>query len=151
MTAPFLNPGHLQDGELELRVRKLMPANPAKAYVPAYDFGMYVGEAEVGHLNFRIADTPLLLLVGGHIGYAVNEEHRGKRYAERACRLVFPLAKQHGLQRLIITCLPNNRASYRTIENLGGKFLGIVNVPTTHEMWREDADNRRRRYQVTLT
>lgn len=150
MTDPFFNPGHLQDAELELRVNKLIPADPVKAYVPAYEFGMYVGDTEVGRLNFRTADTDSLLLVGGHIGYSVNEAHRGKRYAERACRLVFPLARKHGLTRLIITCLPNNRASYRTIENLGGIFLGIVNVPPTHEMWRADADNRRKRYQINL-
>lgn len=145
----FINPGELRDGELELRTLKLCEAEPEKQWVYGCIMGMYVGEELVGQINLRLQDTPALQRFAGHVGYEVNPEHRGKRYAERACRLVWPLMRAYGFTEVVITCLPDNAASYRTIENLGGVFTGLEEVPPTHEMYQRNPSPRKR-YVVTL-
>lgn len=37
----FLRPGSLVDGDLELVLMRMIPADPIKRYVPAYEFEMY--------------------------------------------------------------------------------------------------------------
>ena len=145
----FIDPGVLRDGELALLVAEQRPAQPEKEYVPEYRLGMYVGDERVGTLSFRAVSTPLLEQVSGHIGYDVDEAFRGHRYAERACRLILPLARQHGFRELVITCNPDNIASYRTCERLGADMTGIVEVPEGHEM-REKGETHKRRYVLTL-
>ena len=41
-----------------------------------------------------------LVLYRGHIGYGVDPEYRGHGYAARACALLLPLARLHGLNPL---------------------------------------------------
>src|SRR5687768_11054901 len=97
----FLNPGHLVDGDLHLVLSACTPAIPKKGYVPSYGFTMYAPEAppscvEAGNISLRIGDETTLL-VAGQIGYNVHESFRGKHFAGRACKLLLPLAKKHGL------------------------------------------------------
>ncbi len=72
---------------------------------------------------------------GGNIGYTVFEEYRGHHYAAKACRLLFHLAKKHGMEHLTITCDPDNAPSYKTCEALGGKLLEVAALPTYNEMY----------------
>jgi len=129
----------LLSGErIDLRLDKKEPADPARGYVPAYDFHLTLhGTAEkVGSLRLRIG-TAEQLYFPGHLGYDVDEPFRGRRYAEEACRLVIPVALFHDLHALILTCNPDNAPSKRTIENLGARLLGQVEIPPTHEMYAE--------------
>ena len=132
----FLNPGTLQDGNLSLVIAKTTPADPARGYVPAYEFTMRVNNQDAGRLGFRAQNTPLLTLIGGHLGYGVHPPFRGHHYAARACQLVLPLARAHGFKELIITCNPDNWASRKTAEWLGAKMVEIVNIPTDHIMYQ---------------
>jgi hypothetical protein len=79
------------------------------------------GEA-VGKVSLRVGDG-LQAYWGGNVGYEVDEPHRGHRYAYEATKLLFPLAKQHGMDCLFISCEDSNIASARTIELLGGVLL----------------------------
>src|SRR5689334_19119641 len=106
-TFQFLDPGPLIDRELSLSLIKLVPAVPDKGFVPYYNFAMRVKHQTVGHINLRIGDNDHILLYAGHIGYGVDPAHRGHHYAERAARLLFPLAKRHNIQPLWITCNPD--------------------------------------------
>lgn len=73
----------------------------------------------------------------GHIGYNVIEKYRGHNYAYYACLLMFDIArKEHKMNELIITCSPENIASYKTLEKLNGKFIEQVNVPENHDLHR---------------
>jgi predicted acetyltransferase len=145
----FINPGELRDGELELRTLKLCEAEPEKQWVYGCIMGMYVGEDLVGQVNLRLQDTDALQRFAGHVGDEVDPDNRGKRYAERACRLLWPLMRAYGFSEVVITCLPDNVASYRTIENLGGVFTGLEEVPTDHEMYQKNPSPRKR-YVVRL-
>ena len=82
-----------------------------------------------GAVGLRIGSTPSLKLYYGHIGYHVYPPARGNHYAERACRLLYPLARRHGLKTLWITCNPDNAASRRTCERLNARLVEVVEVP----------------------
>ena len=98
----FLDPGRLVDGDLELVLVRKVPADPARGYVPAYEFEMrsIPGGVVMGSLRFRIGDPETILRYPCHVGYDVKEELRGHRYAARSLRLILPFARAHGLARL---------------------------------------------------
>ena len=125
----FMDPGELVDDDLELVLVRRYPGDPEKAHVPEYIFEMrHTGCAEIiGEIRLRIGALPDYI---GHLTYSVLPEHRGRRYAARSCRLVASLARRHGMDEMVITCLPDNVASRRTCELAGAEFAGIVKVPS---------------------
>lgn len=147
----FLRPGRLVDGDLELVLIRTTPADPVKRYVPGYEFEMRSGgcKASAGKIRLRIGRTRPLIGWCGHIGYDVNLQYRGRRYAARSCRLVFRIASAHGLRTIWITCGPKNMASRRTCEIAGGHYVDTVAVPTGTEMYAE-GKRRVRRYRFDL-
>ena len=147
----FLDPGELIDGELQLVLKEKKPADPAKGFVPAYLFDMVLTgtDAVVGSICLRIGNIEHLVRYGGHIGYGVNPDHRGHRFAARACRLVFSLAGKHGLNPLWITVTPENVASRRTCEILGATMLEIVDLPPDCDMYAH-GERKKCRYRVDL-
>lgn len=134
-TFEFIDPGPLTDDELELVLVEAAPAHPARDWLPAYLFEMRVNGRKAGDLSLRVGYTEGMVMHGGNIGYAVEPEHRGHHYAERACRLVLPLAKAHGMDTIWITCSPTNIASRRTRERLGSTFVELADLPTDHPMY----------------
>ena len=52
----------------------------------------------------------------------------------KACRLLFELAKKHNLGYVMITCNPQNYASRKTCEILGGELLEIAKLPADSDM-----------------
>ncbi|UCD08813.1 MAG: GNAT family N-acetyltransferase [Dehalococcoidales bacterium] len=108
------------DGEIEVIVRDKVPANDERGYVPAYEFRICLPDSHtpVGRVNLRIGNTEFLIKYGGHIGYGIQEEFRGHHYAAKACELIKPVALDHGLRTLWITCNPDNYPSRRTCEIL---------------------------------
>src|SRR5262245_41043122 len=148
----FLDSGVLIDRELSLVLVDKVPADPVKQWVPWYAFEMRVESEPVtraGHVNFRPGNTPALQLINGHFGYSVERRFRGHHYAERSVRLLFPLARQHGFESVIITANPENLASRRTIERLGGVFLEIVAVTPDQPSYAR-GDRFKCRYRVDL-
>jgi predicted acetyltransferase len=98
--------------------------------VPAYLFRLQTDLGQhIGRIRLRVGWNEDIIRYAGHVGYAVEPEFRGHRYAERACRLILPLARRHGLEMLWITCQPDNIASRRTLERLGAECVGIFDVP----------------------
>ena len=147
----FHDPGRLIDHDLELVLVEEYPGDPAINYVPAYKFRMTpVGQdEEIGHIELRIGNTNHIVMYGGHIAYGVRPEHRGHRYAARACRLLLPLARSHGLKTLWITCNPDNVASRRTCELAGAGLIEIVDLPEDTDMYQE-GERQKCRYRIDL-
>ena len=136
--AELFDPGILRDGELELALMEARQAVPEEGRVPEYKFEMrHESGAKAGSLGFRINLTEQLASYGGHIGYDVEPEYRGANFAARSCRLLFPLAARHGIQELLITCAPDNIASRRTIEKIGGKLTRIAKATTEEGIERD--------------
>jgi predicted acetyltransferase len=147
----FHNPGRLVDEDLELVLVEKYPGDPAINYVPAYKFEMRLAgkDKKIGQIDLRIGNTTSIVMYGGHIGYGVNPEYRGQRYAARACKLLFPLARSHGLETLWITCNPDNIASRRTCELAGGTLVEIVDLPEESDMYQE-GERQKCRYRFDL-
>lgn len=137
----------LVDGELELRLVDRTLALPGRN--PTYRFEMCVDGQRVGTATLRVGNTEYLERYAGHIGYGVDFGHRGKRYAARTCQLLFHLARCHGMKLLWITCNPENVASRRTCERIGGELVDIVDVPPEVDLYRE-GDRQKCRYRVRL-
>jgi tagatose 1,6-diphosphate aldolase len=146
----FTHPASLVDGDLELVLKNTIPGDDTKGYVPSYEFQLQnrnTGEF-MGHIHLRIGNNENIFY-GGHIGYGVDEKFRGQHYAARSCRLLFPLAKRHGLTTIWITCDPDNVASRRTCELAGGKFVDIVDLPRDNDQYLH-GDRQKCRYRFDL-
>lgn len=139
----------LVDGELELHLVERTLGDPQRQRVPAYRFDMVVGGVKAGSISLRVGSGAFIEQYAGHIGYGVEYEFRGHRYAARACQLLFALARQHELTMLWITCNPENVASRRTCELIGGELVDIVDVPVETDMYKE-GDRQKCRYRVRL-
>lgn len=74
----------------------------------------------VGTLALRHGLNPALLVVGGHLGYAVEPGSRRRGVATAAVRLALSMAAVRGIDPVLITCDPDNVSSARTIEKVGG-------------------------------
>jgi predicted acetyltransferase len=135
----FRDPGHLVDGDLELVLVEQYPGDPLTGRVPAYMFEMrQAGTLQsIGRIQLRVGDTKHVVMYAGHIGYGVNPEHRGHSYATRACRLLLPLARSHGITTLWITCSPGNGASRTTLERLGAEYVETVDLPEDTDIYRK--------------
>jgi len=86
-------------------------------------------------------DHPRLIEVGWHIGYGIRPSERGKWYATEMLRLALLEAKKISLEKVLITCLDDNIASAKVIENNGGVF----------ERLAERDEKKYRRYWITLS
>lgn len=126
----FLDAALPPDGDLRLILAELSPAEKNAWGVPAYLFRMEDARGDyLGRIRLRVGWSDDVIRFAGHVGYAVEPAHRGHRYAERACRLIIPLARRHGMTHLWITCQPDNIPSRRTLERLGAECAGIIDVP----------------------
>jgi predicted acetyltransferase len=126
---PPMPAGKLQERELTLILKSFAPH--AFHQVHAYHFVMVHAETreDMGKINLRIENTPHIELYAGHIGYSVDERHRGHRYASRSVKLLLPLARKLGIAPLWITCDPENVASRRSCELAGAMFVEIIDLP----------------------
>jgi predicted acetyltransferase len=128
---------------------------PDQGRAPTYHFWMRLdGGAPAalpmaGAITLRIGRGRDIEMYFGHVGYNVFPPMRGHHYAERACRLLFPLARQHGLRPLWITADPENVPSRRTCQRLGGSLVEIVDVPPAHVLHAR-GELRKCRYRIDI-
>jgi tagatose 1,6-diphosphate aldolase len=135
-------------------------ADTLSGTAPAYHFWMRLREPFdglpgmpavriAGGLGLRIGVSPDLENYYGHVGYHVYPPARGRHYAERAVRLVLPIARGHGMRAIWITCNPDNLASRRTCERLGAQLIETVDVPPNHPLALR-GEHRKCRYLLAL-
>ncbi|MCL2834926.1 MAG: GNAT family N-acetyltransferase, partial [Treponema sp.] len=130
----FLDLPELTDDEIHLVCTAKKPGIPEKKFVPGYDFIVCKGSEKVGDICLRVGYTDSLYY-GGQIGYNTDEKYRGNNYAGRACRLLLPVAKAHGMTRLLITNNISNIASWRVCEKLGARLLRRARLPQWHDLY----------------
>lgn len=115
----------LTNVEAGVDIRRFVPASFRVATVD----GVIVGRTSVRHrLNADLA------VLGGHIGYCVLPEHRGRGYATEILRQSLVLVRDTGVERALLTCDEDNAASRLVIERCGGEF--------------ESGDGQNRRYWI---
>lgn len=138
----FIDLPALSDGEVFLVCMAKKPADPEKKYVPAYDFAICRGGEQIGVLNLRVGyagygPDSSSLYYGGQIGYSIDEKYRGNGYAARACRLLQPVVRTHGMKKLLITNNVTNKASMRVCEKLGARHVRVARLPEWIDLYKE--------------
>lgn len=139
-----------RDGELRLGLDTIYQPDGSPRMVPAYRFDMLVDGQKVGTISLRVGDNERLVRYAGHVGYSVDEPWRGRHLAERATRLLLPLAQAHGLDPLWIGCNPDNIASRRTLERLGAEFVEVVPLPPNYDRYYSRGEREKCRYRLDL-
>lgn len=128
----------LTDGEIDLLIVEKTPENIKKGFVPAYKYKICLHNSteRIGDIDIRIGKNQNIYF-GGNIGYSIDENFRGKSYASKACNIIKQVAIAHGMDRLIITCNPDNWPSRRTCEKIGSSLKEIVDLPEDNDMYLE--------------
>ena len=125
----------LTDGVILLRLDRACPADPARGFVPAFFFTVCLPDGTpAGGCDLRLGHNANTY-IGGNIGYHIDEAYRGRRFAARACALLFAIAKEQGMTHVFITCDPANTASARTCELAGAELIATEPVPPENEMY----------------
>jgi predicted acetyltransferase len=141
--------GNRSEGDVALMLRKVFRAGEADWPAPWYAFSILVDGIEAGGIRLRVGDSELFCLWAGHIGFNVEPNFRGHRVAERATRLVLPLARFHGLNPVWLTCNPDNVASQITLRRLGAEFVETVSVPAHYAVFEPTA-TQKQRYRLRI-
>jgi predicted acetyltransferase len=114
--------------------------NPAKlesGLVPQTMFwALDADGTAVGMVRLRHCLNDKLRFHGGHIGYFIRRDQRGKGCAKEALRLALIELRKLGEKRALLTVDPNNTPSIRVIERNGGRLENIVTDPETGQMYR---------------
>ncbi|MDQ0897687.1 MULTISPECIES: GNAT family N-acetyltransferase [unclassified Paenibacillus] len=138
MAFKFLGFDFISGEEIDLVIEKRVPADEEKGFVPAYKYNIVLNGSseEAGKIVVRIGNNEKLYF-GGHIGYSVIERFRGNHYAAKACNLIKQVAVAHGMEKIIITCNPDNEPSRKTCVYIGAKLIEIVDLPPHNDMYQE--------------
>jgi predicted acetyltransferase len=102
-------------------------------------WGILDDEHFAGKISIRHELNDSLKVMGGHIGYDTVPSFRRQGVGSRMLELALPLARQLGLQRVLLTCDDNNHGSIRIIEKNGGvlesKRLLAADKPLKRYYW----------------
>jgi len=146
----FFKTYDLKTDEIELRLERTMDGDAERGWVPSYKFDICSPKGvKMGFCDLRVGYNENIYYAG-NIGYTVYEGFRGHRYAAKACFLLFELARKHGMKEVYITCNPDNIASAKTCERVGGELLETVELPMDNPMRVEDGETHKRIYRVRL-
>ena len=84
-------------------------------------FSIQPGDGHIiGSVQLRHWLTPELLEHGGHIGYAIHPQKRGRGYGHLQLQLVLDKAREMGIPQVMVSCDSDNLASIATIRSCGG-------------------------------
>lgn len=116
-------------------VNDALPETARKpGYVPCTYIWIVDGGTFLGSLAIRHELNDYLLNEGGHIGYSVRPSARRQGHAAKALADALPVARELGIERVLLTCDEDNTGSRATIEKNGGHY--------------EDTRNGKRRYWI---
>jgi predicted acetyltransferase len=89
-------------------------------FVPTTELWWVEGDEFLGRVGIRHRLTPMLLEMGGHIGYDVRRSARRRGHATEMLRQALAIAHSLGIDPALITCDVDNVGSRAVIERNGG-------------------------------
>lgn len=122
--------------EMELRLIHFDKGNEVEIPYYWYEIIPKALNKPVGKISIRLGDN-YHSYYNGHIGYEVDEEYRGHGFSYQAAKMVLPVAKAYGMERIYMVCDEDNTASYKTIEKLGAELVEKVVPPKDYFGWYE--------------
>lgn len=124
----------------EKKERGLIDGQPISFHYWAVD-----GEKFIGEFQLRTEFPEKVMLDIGSIGYAVRVSEQGKGYGTEIIRQGLVIAKEHGMEKVLLTINDKNMASIRVCEKMGGKLMDTIEA-------YNDAEGHHllRRYWITL-
>ena len=97
--------------------------NLPPGYVPALQFlALEPDGTLVGMIQLRLDLNDYLLELGGNIGYSVRPDRRRRGYANQMLADCLGVARQEGMDRVLVTCDEHNEGSRQTILSNGGRM-----------------------------
>jgi predicted acetyltransferase/ketosteroid isomerase-like protein len=103
-----------------VRGERLEETPRPEGYVPATELWWVEGDEFLGRIGIRHRLTPVLLEMGGHIGYDVRPSARRRGHATEMLRQGLTIANELGIDPALITCDVDNVGSRAVIERNGG-------------------------------
>lgn len=122
---------NLTDGEIELRLVSAF-INSQQYYYKIY---LNKSDIEIGRCGIRLKRNFQNEYLG-NIEYEINKEYQGYNYAFKASLLLGQVAQHFKVTDLKITTNPTNFPSIKTIQKLGGVFIGVTDVPKDMRLYQ---------------
>lgn len=140
MNTIFNKERHVYQGEVvDLIERARVSEKSSFDGVPTVFYDIYLSgtKQRLGKCDLRLKNDGFMYYYG-NIGYNILESQRGHHYAYYACKILFKIAKEEfDMQELIITCNPDNDASYKTLKKLKGDLVAVAQIPYDHELYEK--------------
>ena len=100
--------------------------------VPYETLWLMAGDIFIGEISFRHELNDLLRDFGGHVGYGIRPSLEGRGYGTLGLKLTRQRAAQMGMDKLLVTCAPDNPASEKIILKNGGIYENTLENPFGH-------------------
>ena len=113
-----------------------------EGWVPCTTSFLWDGESLLGVVNLRHSLNKDLLEFGGNVGYSVRPSFRRQGHGTRLLAAAIDQARELGLDRILVTSDPANKASIKVIERNNGVFYD--------EYFNEKFGEMARRYWISL-
>lgn len=115
------------DGEIALTLEKTSVLNNE---IPVYRYriSLYGKHKKLGVIDLIVGYNETVKYCG-NIGCTILKPYRGNNYAQKAVAIIQQLVKEIGLNKIIITCSPDNLASNRICEKMGYRYIETIHVP----------------------
>lgn len=93
--------------------------NLKDGYVPSTTLFLIDDDEYIGRVSIRHSLNDTLLKQGGHIGYDIRPSKRKMGYGTKILELALPIAKELGINKVLLTCKDSNIGSYKIMEKNG--------------------------------
>ena len=103
-----------------IRADRLEDSPRPSGFVPSTELWWVDGDEYIGRIAVRHRLTPVLLEIGGHIGYDVRPTARRRGHATEMLRRALAVAHELGIDPALVTCDVDNVGSRTVIERNGG-------------------------------
>ena len=117
-----------------VRAQALEATPRPDGWVPATELWWVDADEFLGRVAIRHRLTPMLLEVGGHIGYDVRPSARRRGHATEMLRQALGIARGLGIDRALVTCDADNTCDVECANNANC----LANVQCDADILRSD-------------